>query len=54
MIARHLDLRGVPVKVLLLTEPKELTGDAAANFAIIEKAGLLIETFCVAARLSAV
>jgi NAD(P)H-hydrate epimerase len=45
VIARHSDLRGVPVKVLLLAEPNELAGDAATNFAIIEKAGLLIEAF---------
>jgi NAD(P)H-hydrate epimerase len=45
VIARHLDLRGVPVRVLLLADPKELMGDAAANFSIIEKAGLAIEVF---------
>src|SRR5262245_41503784 len=43
VIARHLDLRGIGVKVLLLTDPKELTGDAAANFSIIQKAALPIE-----------
>ena len=32
VIARHLDLRRIAVKVLLLAEPAELTGDAAANF----------------------
>ena len=45
VMARHLDLRGVPVRVFLLADPKELTGDAAVNFAIIEKAGLAIEVF---------
>ncbi|HTQ37625.1 MAG TPA: NAD(P)H-hydrate epimerase [Pirellulales bacterium] len=45
VIARHLDLRGWPVMVLLLAEPKELRGDAAANFGILEKAGLEIQTF---------
>ena len=40
MIARHLELRGIAVRVLLLADPKELTGDAAANYQIIEKAGL--------------
>src|ERR1700759_5005178 len=42
VIARHLDLRGVLIKVLLLCDPKELRGDAAANFGIIEKAGLAV------------
>jgi NAD(P)H-hydrate epimerase len=45
VIARHLDLRGIGVKVLLLCDPTELRGDAAANFAIIQKAGLAIEVF---------
>jgi NAD(P)H-hydrate epimerase len=39
-IARHLDLRGIGVKVLLLADPHELAGDAAANYSIIEKANL--------------
>jgi NAD(P)H-hydrate epimerase len=45
VIARHVDFRGINVKVLLLANPNELTGDAAANFAIIQKAGLSIEVF---------
>ena len=45
VIARHLDLRGVAVKVLLWADPAELTGDAAANFAILEKCGVAIEVF---------
>jgi len=36
-MARHLDLRGIPVKVLVWSEPEELRGDAAANFAILQK-----------------
>ena len=48
MIARHLDLRGIPVRVLLLTDPKALTGDAAANYQIIEKPGLRIVPFAAA------
>lgn len=43
--ARHLDLRGITVRVLLWVEPRDLTGDAAANFKIIEKAGLAIDVF---------
>jgi NAD(P)H-hydrate epimerase len=37
VIARHLEIRGHACKVLLLFSPTELTGDAAANFAILEK-----------------
>jgi NAD(P)H-hydrate epimerase len=45
VIARHLDLRGWTVRVLLLCDPQELSGDAAANFLIIQKAGLEIQSF---------
>jgi NAD(P)H-hydrate epimerase len=45
VIARHLDLRGITVRVLMLADPKDLTGDAATNFRIIEKAGLRIVPF---------
>lgn len=40
VIARHLDLRGIATKVLLLGTPGELRGDAAANFAIIAQCRL--------------
>lgn len=42
VIARHLDNAGVDVRVVLLTEPEELTGDAATNYRIVEKMGLVI------------
>jgi len=45
VIARHLDLRGFAVRVLLWAEPSELTGDAAANFRILEKTGVPIVVF---------
>jgi NAD(P)H-hydrate epimerase len=45
VLARHLDLRGVSVQVLVWAEPGELTGDAATNFGILQKAGLPIEVF---------
>jgi NAD(P)H-hydrate epimerase len=45
VLARHLDLRGVEANVLLWAEPHDLTGDAAVNFAILEKSGLPIEIF---------
>ncbi len=45
VIARHLEIRGHAAKVVLLFPPSELTGDAAANFAILEKASVpIIET----------
>ena len=43
VIARHLDLRGFDVRVLLWAEPSELTGDAATNFRILEKTLVPIE-----------
>ena len=55
VIARHLDLRGHPVRVLLWAEPEELSGDAAANFHILKKTDVPIEVFGAAhdaARLS--
>jgi NAD(P)H-hydrate epimerase len=45
VIARHLDLFGLEVRLLLLCSPDELTGDAAANFSIIRKVGLSIEVY---------
>jgi len=40
VVARHMDLRGIPVKVLLLGSPAELHGDAAANYGVAVKAHL--------------
>lgn len=37
VIARHLELRGFDVRVLLFASPDELTGDAAFNWRILEK-----------------
>jgi NAD(P)H-hydrate epimerase len=37
-IARHLEARGVEVSVLLSSNPTGLRGDAAANFAILQRA----------------
>jgi NAD(P)H-hydrate epimerase len=42
VIARHLDLRGYDVRVLLFCVPAELAGDAAANYMTIALAGLPI------------
>lgn len=38
VIARHLEAAGVDVEVLLFTDPHELTGDAATNFAVLRRA----------------
>ncbi|MCI0361926.1 MAG: NAD(P)H-hydrate epimerase [Planctomycetaceae bacterium] len=40
VMARHLDLRGIAVKVLLFGPPAELHGDAAVNYAIVVKSGI--------------
>jgi NAD(P)H-hydrate epimerase len=45
VIARHLDLRGFAVRALLWAEASELTGDAAANFRILQKTDVPIEIF---------
>ena len=45
VIARHLDLRGYAVRVLLCGDPAELQGDAAVNFRIIERSELPIHPF---------
>jgi NAD(P)H-hydrate epimerase len=37
VIARHLDLRGYAVRVLLFSDPHQLQGDAAANYAILTR-----------------
>ena len=42
VLARHLDLRRYDVRVLLWADPSDLTGDAAANYRILEHAGVPI------------
>src|SRR5436309_401717 len=42
VIARHLEIRGYTCRVLLLCPPHELRGDAATNFAILQKTGVPI------------
>ena len=39
VMARHLDLRGVEVRVLIWGEPGDFRGDAAHNLQILEKSG---------------
>lgn len=42
VIARHLEIRGVGVRVMLLAPPSELAGDALANYAILQRCGVSI------------
>lgn len=42
VMARHLDLRGIGVKVVLLSGSEELRGDAAANLQIVSRCGIPI------------
>jgi NAD(P)H-hydrate epimerase len=42
VIARHLDNRRVPVRVLLFAKATELTGDAAINYHIASRSGILV------------
>ena len=45
VIARHLDLLGVPVKVALFCERSRITGDALTNFKILEASDIEILDF---------
>ena len=45
VVARHLDLRGCRVRVLVWAEPDELGGDAGANYRILAKTDVPIEHF---------
>ena len=45
VVARHLDLRGHAVRVLVWAEPSDLTGDAGVNFEILRKSGVPIALF---------
>src|SRR5262245_31185346 len=42
VVARHLDLCRIAVRVLLLFPPEELAGDALANYRIVERSGIAI------------
>lgn len=45
VLARHLELRGHRVRVLLWSDPAELAGDAGVNFEIARHAGIPLEIF---------
>jgi NAD(P)H-hydrate epimerase len=45
VLARHLDLRRISVRVLVWGSPARMSADAAANFAILQKSQLPIDCF---------
>lgn len=45
VIARHLDRHQVPVEVVLLKHPEQLTGDALENFKIVDLSGISYRYF---------
>ncbi len=45
VLARHLDLRGVGVRVLVWGPRTKMSHDAAVNFSILEKSGVPIDCF---------
>jgi NAD(P)H-hydrate epimerase len=45
VIARHLEITGCDVRVLLFADPASLRGDAAINIRVIEKAGTPLRVF---------
>lgn len=45
VLARHLELRGYEVRVLLWTDPTAVAGDAAANLAIVRHCELVLDVF---------
>jgi NAD(P)H-hydrate epimerase len=45
VIARHLDLRGIEVRLLVWANRDEITGDAATNLHIVEKSALPLTFF---------
>jgi NAD(P)H-hydrate epimerase len=46
VIARHLETRGYECRVLLLSNPNELRGDAATNFSILQRTDVQIVNLC--------
>src|SRR6266550_443961 len=45
VIARHLDLYHVAIRVLFFGRPEDLTGDAATNYRILERTRVPLEVF---------
>lgn len=40
VVARHLDAWGIPVHLVFVSDPSELRGDAAVNFAVADRASI--------------
>lgn len=53
VIARHLDLGEIDVRVLLWADPADLLGDARANYEIATRSGIAIQVFSQATDLPA-
>jgi NAD(P)H-hydrate epimerase len=49
VIARHLEIRGFEVRVLLFADPRELAGDALTNYGVLSAAGTPIR-YCAEAE----
>jgi NAD(P)H-hydrate epimerase len=49
VIARHLELAGCDVRIVLLGDAAELRGDAAINYRVVERSGLPIDVWPLAA-----
>ncbi|MDZ7616543.1 MAG: NAD(P)H-hydrate epimerase [Patescibacteria group bacterium] len=45
VIARHLEIRGIPCRVLLWAHPSQLRGDAAVNFRILQWTDVPVDIF---------
>jgi len=45
VIARHLEIRGYTARVLISGDPQDLGGDAATNFAILQKCDVPIRSY---------
>lgn len=43
VIARHLDIRGIPVRIFLFGDPQRLSPDAALNYRIASSSGLGVD-----------
>jgi NAD(P)H-hydrate epimerase len=45
VMARHLDIHQIPVRVLAWCDPQQLPGDAASNYQVLAKTAVPMETF---------
>jgi NAD(P)H-hydrate epimerase len=52
VVARHLDLRGHQVRVVLLADPAKLAGDAAINYRIVANCGIALDVLADAGQLA--